>query len=186
MNIFHTSDDPIECAQFLDTKRCNKMILESAQMLCTALYIHNKDKFWLAEYSVYPRKVHKRTGKIITKTAYYFQRTRLHAPTHPNHPSNIWVRETRANYEWLYAHFKALAEEYHKRRKHWHKSFLELDVVLSKASQYIPQGELTPFANCAANDKFNVNFKDVDDTTLAYRMYLNYRWDLDAIEPVWT
>jgi len=40
MNIFFTSDDPIECAQHLDDKRLNKMIIESAQMLSTAIDRH--------------------------------------------------------------------------------------------------------------------------------------------------
>lgn len=37
MNIFFTSYDPFEAASCLDNKRLNKMILESAQMLSTAL-----------------------------------------------------------------------------------------------------------------------------------------------------
>lgn len=37
MNIFVTSDDPAECARNLDNKRVVKMILESAQMLSTAM-----------------------------------------------------------------------------------------------------------------------------------------------------
>ena len=36
MNIFATSSNPKACAEYLDNKRVNKMILESAQMLsCT-------------------------------------------------------------------------------------------------------------------------------------------------------
>lgn len=35
MNIFATSADPLACAEALDDKRLNKMILESAQILCT-------------------------------------------------------------------------------------------------------------------------------------------------------
>lgn len=37
MNIFVISDNPIECAQTLDDKRVVKMILESTQMLSTAV-----------------------------------------------------------------------------------------------------------------------------------------------------
>lgn len=40
MNIFFTSNDPKECAQHLDDKRLNKMIIESAQMLSTAIDRH--------------------------------------------------------------------------------------------------------------------------------------------------
>lgn len=37
MNIFATSADPLHCAEALDDKRLNKMILEAAQMLCTVV-----------------------------------------------------------------------------------------------------------------------------------------------------
>lgn len=39
MNIFATSSCPVESAKYLDTKRVNKMILESAQILSTARYL---------------------------------------------------------------------------------------------------------------------------------------------------
>lgn len=39
MNIFVTSNDPFESAKYLDDKRVNKMILESVQMLSTALIL---------------------------------------------------------------------------------------------------------------------------------------------------
>lgn len=37
MNIFATSPDPTACAQALDDKRVVKMVLESAQVICTVL-----------------------------------------------------------------------------------------------------------------------------------------------------
>lgn len=154
MNIFVTDICPIKSAKFLDTKRVNKMILESAQMLSTAARIHG-----------YEGKVYK--------------------ITHKNHPSNVWARETRANYQWLLAHLKALAEEYYLRRGKWHKSYTELFESLSEASEVIPIGKLTPFANCATNKAFGVSYKHVDDTFEAYRLYLKKRWKTDKREPVW-
>lgn len=37
MNIFAVSNDPVECAQALDNRRLVKMVLETAQILCTAI-----------------------------------------------------------------------------------------------------------------------------------------------------
>jgi len=37
MQLFITSADPVECAQALDDKRLNKIITESAQVICTVL-----------------------------------------------------------------------------------------------------------------------------------------------------
>lgn len=40
MNIFVTSPDPVECAMWLDDKRVNKMVLETAQLLCAAIILN--------------------------------------------------------------------------------------------------------------------------------------------------
>jgi hypothetical protein len=39
MNIFVTSSDPVKCAKYLDNKRLVKMVLESAQLLSTAMTV---------------------------------------------------------------------------------------------------------------------------------------------------
>ena len=92
MNIFVTSLCPIESAKFLDDKRNLKMVLESAQLLSTALRVNG--------YS----------GTDIYKIAYL------------NHPSNIWTRATQGNFKWLLAHFKALCDEYTRRAGKVHAS----------------------------------------------------------------
>lgn len=85
MNIFVTSSDPVESARALDDKRVIKMVLETAQMLCTALRLNNGTH--LAKYK----------------------------STHENHPCNIWVRTSRENYQWTIDHFAALLSEYNIR-----------------------------------------------------------------------
>jgi hypothetical protein len=52
-------------------------------------------------------------------------------------------------------------------------------------AKYIPNGNLTPFANCAANKSIGVSYKHIKDTTLAYQLYLNDRWDNDKRNPTW-
>lgn len=92
MNIFCTSDCPIESAKFLDDKRCQKMVLESAQLLSTAL------------------RVNAYKGDDVYKIA------------HLNHPSSRWCRATQGNYKWLLEHFKALCDEYTRRTGKTHAS----------------------------------------------------------------
>ena len=104
MNIFFTDEDPVVAAQNLDDKRVIKMILESAQMLCTALRLNNAPH--LAKYK----------------------------STHINHPSNIWCRETRTNYYWLLNHFKALCDEYTYRYGKIHASAQLYDNLLKGAA----------------------------------------------------
>jgi hypothetical protein len=104
VNIFITDIDPVISAQNLDDKRVIKMILESAQMLCTALRMNNGTH--LAKYKA----------------------------THANHPSNVWARQTDSNYDWLLRHFKALCDEYTHRFNKVHASeSLYTDLVTGKS-----------------------------------------------------
>jgi hypothetical protein len=130
------------------------MILESAQMLSTAL---------------------KYQGCLATS---------LYKPTHVNHPCNIWVRESRANFVWLLKHFLALLNEYNERYDKIHACYNML-AVLNTFKDLIPEGDLTPFANCAANKSLGLDFKSEQDTFKAYQMYLTERWDNDKRKPTW-
>jgi len=62
MNIFYLDKDPVKAAQLQYNKHVVKMILESAQMLCTAHHVHGNP------------------DDVPYKQA------------HLNHPSTMWVR----------------------------------------------------------------------------------------------
>lgn len=153
MNLFVTSNCPIECAKYLDDKRVVKMVLETAQMLSTAL---------------------RECG---------YEGDDVYRSTHKNHPANVWVRKTRANYNWTVDHFVALALEYEARYGKVHKS-LSLLPAFKREAVIIPAGEQTPFANCAANGTLNITFKSFP-IYAAYRNYLSYRWSTDKRTPTW-
>ena len=80
MNIFYLNSDPERAAQLQYNKHVVKMILESAQLLCSAHIMLD------SEIDV-PYKL-----------------------THKNHPSAIWTRQSRSNYAWLYFHMMALGK----------------------------------------------------------------------------
>jgi len=92
MNIFYLDRDPYKAASYFYDKHKVKMILESAQMLCTAHHVYGN-----------PDDVPYRQA-------------------HLNHPSTIWARESRPNYYWLYEHMIALGQEYTKRYDKVHMS----------------------------------------------------------------
>ena len=98
--------------------------------------------------------------------------------THANHPCNVWARQSRANWYWLYTHAVALCEEYTRRYSKVHKS-QDLILELLSYQDLLPAGPRTPFVNCAANKSAGVDFKDVDNVFVAYRYYLYARWELD-------
>ena len=149
-----TDSNPIIAAQNLDDKRVIKMILESAQMLCTALRLNNA--VHLAKYK----------------------------STHLNHPSNVWVRTTDKNYEWLLTHFEALCAEYTYRYGKVHASSSMIN-DLRQGQKFIPNGDLTPFANCAANSQIGVDCKWMSDPVMAYKFYIMQRWATDKIQARW-
>ena len=74
-------------------KHVVKMILESAQMLCTAHRVIDGD--CRADEAGFYKMVHK------------------------NHPSTIWTRTSKKNYDWHWKYFDALLKEYtHRYGKH--------------------------------------------------------------------
>ena len=81
MNIFYLHQDPVKAAQYQYNKHVVKMILESAQMLCTAHHCI------MGEDADVPYK-----------------------PAHRNHPSTIWARQSGQNYAWLYYHMMSLVK----------------------------------------------------------------------------
>jgi hypothetical protein len=103
MNIFYLDHDPKVCAEMHNDKHCIKMILEYAQLLSTAHRV--LDGTLSVGLSASGRK----------KTSYVLMDQRepvLYSATHINHPSAIWVRQSYANYVWLYHMWVALMAEY--------------------------------------------------------------------------
>jgi hypothetical protein len=155
MNIFVTDPCPVKSAQFLDNKRLNKMCLETAQLLSTALR--------LSGYS----------GNDVYKIS------------HRNHPSNVWCRTTRGNYQWLLKHFRALCDEYTRRTNKIHASS-KLFGIFRNNINLLPNGNQTPFSNNARNLTKGVDFTMEQDVFTAYKLYLNARWENDKKEPQWS
>lgn len=107
-------------------------------------------------------------------------------PTHKNHPANIWTRSTRQNYLWLLRHTIALCRE--KRLRYPNNpphKYEQLIKFFRNHAKFMPDFYLTPFANCAANNDIGISYKHINDTFLAYQLYLNDRWETDARQPTW-
>lgn len=109
MNIFYLSSIPSKAAEYHVDKHCVKMILETAQLLSTAHRVLDG-----TEHVVdFPNKT---TGQIKKKKVLVLPNTlldkTLYSATHINHPSAVWVRQSKQNYMWLFALFDALCKEY--------------------------------------------------------------------------
>lgn len=103
MNIFYLAHNPVEAARSHLDKHVVKMILEYAQLLSTAhRVIDGKETIILSK-----------TGR--KKKVWQLDDDRdslLYAATHINHPSAIWARQNKLNYDYLYALFIATCDEY--------------------------------------------------------------------------
>ena len=115
MNIFYLHSDPYKAATYHYDKHKVKMILESAQMLCTAHHHYAEERDYDASYIPY-------------KKAHY------------NHPSSIWCRETSAQYYWLFEHMLALGNEYTKRYNKRHLSIEKCFDALKNCPVGMPLG----------------------------------------------
>lgn len=107
MNIFYLDKNPKTCAQMHVDKHCVKMILEYGQLLSTA-------------HRVLDGTVSTRLSKSGRKQKHYALSSVdldsvLYSATHINHPSAVWVRQSRDNYLFLWHLFKELCAEYTHR-----------------------------------------------------------------------
>ena len=103
MNIFYLDKCPVKAAQYQYNKHVVKMVLESAQMLCTAHHLI------MGVDADVPYKI-----------------------AHPKHPSTKWVTYSASNYAWLYQHMLALGDEYTKRYGKVHLTITKCKDKLAK------------------------------------------------------
>jgi hypothetical protein len=136
MNIFYLDQDPEVAATYLVDKHVNKMGLESAQMLSTAHRVLDGK-----EDTIIKNGRRKKVWVLPDD-----RETKLYSSTHVNHPSNIWVRESDANYKWLLFHTKAIFEIFAKRGK-IHKTS-SLLCTLNQLPDSIPSSSFTSLPLC--------------------------------------
>lgn len=182
MNIFATSNCPIESAKYLDDKRKVKMPLECTQMLFTAIYKLFPEDYTYYDYCSLERPLEGKKSRI--KKAYYMGNIRTYSLTHPNHPCNVWLRKSGDNYLWLLVHLEGLFSEYTAIYGKTHKSEQYLDIFYKYLDKLDFIG-ITKFPNCAANKDLGICYKHVKDVNKAYQLYLMDRWTTDKRTPTW-
>jgi len=157
MQIFLPSDNLHECAKALDDKRLNKIIVESAQIASTAIWINDCD---LAETLVNENKIY--------------------LPTHEYHPLCKWASHSYLNYNFTTNYCLFLCMEYSMRFHKKHTTFskwpflsMVLPTVFKDFNQTNPINATT-------------NHKHITDIYEAYRLELLYKWKTQKTKPVWT
>lgn len=179
MNIFWLDFDVTKCAQYHCDRHVVKIILELAQMLCTA---HRVLDGTLVEEEYVTTTDKKRKRKVYVMD----NDVQLYKATHVNHPCAIWVRTCDKNYTITYQLFIALCKEYTYRYQKTHKCYELFNITLSKLPDNIPNSKkMTPPA-LAMPEEYKVK-----STIDSYRNY--YRlgkkdiatWNKNRETPYW-
>jgi len=154
MNIFYLDRDPYVAARFHCDKHVVKMVLETAQLLSTA---------------------HHEWGTATDA---------MYKVTHKNHPSAVWVRENKKQYDWTYELLRWLSFEYSNRYKKVHKTWAKLQTELLFAPAGMPDGEFKDPPLCMPD------YCKLDDAVLSYRKLYNLeksefaKWN-HSVKPYW-
>lgn len=124
VNIFYLDRDPMLAAQAHCDRHVVKMILETAQLLSTAWHVEAPELVesdYVNSDPLFPRWPGVDAGYDFG-LSYYIANQKIYAPTHQNHPSAVWVRESRAAYEWTWRLSQELLAEYTFRYGREHAS----------------------------------------------------------------
>lgn len=106
MNIFYLDTDPAECARCHGDKHVRKMLIEYAQLLCNAHYLHGSWK------------------------------PGMYKPTHLGNRYTFWTQASHSHYLWLYKLWAGLAEEYQRRFGPAHMSWVKLQHLLAEPPRF--------------------------------------------------
>ena len=157
MNIFYIDKDPVQAAQWMVDKHVVKMILESAQLLCTAHRLLDGVE----------TKGKSATGRNVKRWLLADAREPvLYSATHINHPSAVWCRQSVENYNWLADHMFALLHEYTHRYNKQHKIEGDLSYMLQSPPHNLKEYDMTTMPSAMADE-----YKISDDPLVNYRNY---------------
>lgn len=170
MNIFVLDNNPVIAAQLQCDKHVVKMIVESAQMLSTAHRMLDGVQMRNAK------------GQLVKKWALTDGRDDiLYKSVHTAHPCTVWTMQSDMNYNWHYAHFVALCDEYTHRYGKVHATDKLLRTELSVMPKNIKYHGMTPFALAM---KANPECIYDNDAVKSYRAY--YQTKQDRFSMAWT
>ena len=159
MNLFLLSWIVEECARW-HFDRHMKMIVELAQLLCTA--------HWVLDC----------TEEKKEQLDCWLRESRIYRPTHRNHPCARWVREHVNNYRFTCLLAKALGNEYYhrygkeKNRRHATEAMIDF-LILHEPRGFLPfEGSLVgPHSVTEPAQAMPDEFKVPGDAISAYRAY---------------
>ena len=160
MNIFALDECPVKSAEMACDKHCVKMILESAQLLCSVHRVLDGTEYY--DKTANGRKIKRwrhpdpKLEKVLYKAGWI------------KHPSTMWLMESAFNYNWLYRHMMALNEEFKKRYSGKdHLAITKLKDALRNPPKNAPLNKKPTLPTPAMTEECKVP----GDTVKSYRNY---------------
>ena len=156
MKIFYVDRDPKIASKMHCDKHVCKMVIEYAQLMSTAHRVLDGTQYYGLTKNGRKIKRWKLEDKVMEDN--------LMKASHINHPSNLWVRESKTNYKWLYSLWINLLKEYTHRygREHACEGYINF---LKDLPTNIPHNEFSDPPQCMPDDC------KTDDTVSAYQTY---------------
>lgn len=162
MNLFTTSDNPQECAKNLDDVLLKVTIVESAQMLSTAINCNDNIKE---------------------------KPTNIYKSHNANEIHNKWVRASKSNYKWTVMYLMACLNEYYFRFGKVHDT-TNIAQYFSLYENYFPLIDMAPFPRQFAQKYENYDYlMGISNIFQAYKEYLITKWNIETLkgkQPKWT
>ena len=170
MNIFVLDEDPIKAAEYHCNKHVCKMILESAQMLCTTHWVYLEKQIKTQKPSFTKKhiiragktfKVEREPVRIKDRVALVLEhaessRIPPYKMTHVKHPCTIWSGVNYSNYTWHLQLARSLCNEYTKRYNKVHKTEAVIEWLENNVPPGISVEARTPFAVAIKNDDIRI------------------------------
>jgi len=185
MNIFVLHDNPIRAAEMMCDKHIPKMVVETAQMMASALRRHGVTDERMP----------------LTKSGTPYKGGYRH------HPCTVWAGDSWKNFDWLTSHGIALCTEYTFRfgKKHGcEDAICYMNAMHVDGFSHLNRDRLTPFALAMPDeyrpkhstitlpvdeDRYIVTHSAGDDAVQAYRAYYHSKqfakWEKGTPAPDW-
>lgn len=164
MNIFVLDENPIRAAEMMCDKHIPKMVVETAQMMASALRRHGVTDERMP----------------LTKSGTPYKGGYQH------HPCTVWAGDSYTNFDWLTSHGIALCAEYTFRfgKKHGcEDAICHMNAMHVDGFSHLNRDRLTPFAQAMPDEYRN------PCAITAYRAYYHSKqfakWEKGTPAPDW-
>lgn len=187
MNIFFLDTDSVESAWMYCDQHLGKIRLEISQLLSTCIHLNKQNSILIEDK--YQDFAHH---AIINDKSYP-----LYKKTHINHPLNVWVRESKKNFNWALSHLTMLNEIWKDNGFKGTKTDMVIK-TFETCLEYLTfpiYDEMTPIKLCMDIDikeefgvlnNHNLWVAEIEKAVMAYRKYIKNKIFKDNKKPTWT